>query len=360
VASAAGLTPAEMGAVMADSMTLGLATARSTVERLRLLSFRRRAQVMGAELVAAATAGDDDALVSLIGEAGDLEEPTPSLEPSVDAVSFINQGVEPYDWIVPGVLEAGDRMLLTAGEGAGKSILLMQCAAQVAAGVHWWTLKPIPAQPVLLVDLENSPRLVRRRLSDLEDRTRAPLSELRVEVPDRDVDLTTAAGVAWLTGKVKANRPRLLVIGPLYRLMEGTPKAGDVGGEDQARRVVKSLNRIRHAFGCAILLEHHAPHGDSRGGPRNLRPFGSSVWLRWPDFGIGIRQKPVKDKGEGAPVAPLVFSVGHWRGPRDERIWPVEVTRDRNGWPWKATLRGEGPPAPSDDDPGSLVPAEDF
>jgi len=67
------------------------------------------------------------------------------------------------------------------------------------------------------------------------------------------------------------------------------------------------------------------------GSQRDLRPLGSGVWQRWPEFGISLRADP-ENRGE--------LKVGRFRGDRDERQWPMRLTRPAWGepwrWPWKA------------------------
>ena len=68
-----------------------------------------------------------------------------------------------------------------------------------------------------------------------------------------------------------------------------------------------------------MWLEHHAPLGSTLA-TRELRPFGSAVWSRWPEFGISLQPDPT------APE-PYVYDVRHFRGARDERQWPLKIKR---------------------------------
>lgn len=330
LAAKSGVPSVELNAAQGEGVGLGLAQARSVASLLAALSFRRRAISVGQGLSAAGMEGDEAELHRLIEGTSQLAGPQHAGTPSVDGLTFVEAAEDPYDWVIPGVLEARDRMLITAVEGAGKSVLCAQVAVQVASGVHAWSLKPVEPHKVLYVDLENSERLVRRRLRSIATRVRCDLTNLAVECHPHGIDLTTRAGQVWLAGKVKANRPRLLVIGPLYRMYAGTSAKGDVGGENQARTVVTALDRIREAYGCALLMETHAPHGGVGG--RDLRPFGSTVWLRWPEFGLGISQDADN---------PERYVVKHWRGPRDVRSWPTHLERSKEGWPWTA-VGGDG------------------
>ena len=66
-----------------------------------------------------------------------------------------------------------------------------------------------------------------------------------------------------------------------------------------------------------------------------MRPVGSSLFMRWPEFGYGIRRAPISDV-YGKPTRQRV-TVQAWRGPREERDWPKLLGwgDDQIGdWPW--------------------------
>lgn len=256
------------------------------------------------------------------------EHSTGSPTPDPTADEFIAATPTEYDWLIPDFLERRDRMLVTAGEGAGKSVLIAQIGVMAAAGIHPWTLQPCEPCNVAIIDLENGRRLLARRLAWLK--RNAPNMEpgrLRIHADPRGINLTSRADRRWLMDRCIANETDLLVIGPAYRMTAGVATRGDIGGEDQVREVTKALDDIRNRCDVTLLLETHAPH--SRDGmTRDLRPFGSSVWLRWPEFGVGIR----KDGPSDDPTNEYVLQ--HWRGPRDERTWPKNLVRGGRTWPW--------------------------
>ena len=70
-------------------------------------------------------------------------------------------------------------------------------------------------------------------------------------------------------------------------------------------------------YDLATLIEAHQPHG-TNGGHRPDRPYGASLWLRWPEFGLALTSGGF---------------IHHWRGPRDERKWPGALRRGGH-WPW--------------------------
>jgi hypothetical protein len=273
----------------------------------------------------------------------DLDTPLDGGRPDVDVDSFIAATVADYDWLIPDVLEVRDRLLITAGEGAGKSVLLAQLAVMTAAGIHPWTRDTIPARNVALIDLENGPRLLARRLAGLRHKAGSRLDPTRLRIHCRPdgINLTARADARWLIERCAANRTELLVIGPTYRMSAGPAAKGDIGGEDQARTITAALDELRHRCNVTVVMETHAPHGSSMAS-RDLRPFGSSVWLRWPEFGIGLRRNGAR------------FDVIHWRGARDHRLWPTQLTRGGT-WPWTAVLpTGGGHRPPPVDHQGAL------
>ena len=100
------------------------------------------------------------ALTALANDGFTSERPLTSLSLLED---FVDEAIEPYNWVIPGLIEHGERLVLTAPEGVGKSVLARQVAMLVAAGRH--PLMPrieIPRKRSLLVDLENPPNLIRR------------------------------------------------------------------------------------------------------------------------------------------------------------------------------------------------------
>ena len=78
---------------------------------------------------------------------------------------------------------------------------------------------------------------------------------------------------------------------------------------------------------------------------RSVRPTGSSLLMRWPEFGYGI--KPLGDVDENGRHR--LVAVLPWRGPREERHWPRELMWGTHefDWPWKSAdglnLAGKNP-----------------
>lgn len=255
-----------------------------------------------------------------------------------------------YDWVIPGVLERMDRLILTGGEGGGKSTLLRQLAVMAAAGVHPFTHQHVQPARVLVVDGENSEKQWRRAVGSVALNARVhgvadPRENLFVDFVSR-INITRANDLGNVHRMLDDCRPDLVLIGPLYRL------APSIKNDEEALPVLEALDTIRDR-GVAMMLEAHAPHADAKTGQRDLRPIGSSALLRWPEFGLGIA-KPIKP---GEP-----FQLVKWRGDRDARNWPTQLHSQREvygqRWPWEPSAayyssvpQGALPAGSTPDDP---------
>lgn len=254
-------------------------------------------------------------------------EDTPDPGRLVEWQSFLSEtDDDTYDWIIPGLLEKGERVIVVAAEGVGKTMLARQIAICAMWGIHPFTYQAMPQVRTLTVDLENPERIIRRTSRAIgaaaQNRARSyrkvdsPTGSLLVK-PD-GLDLLKASDRMILEQRIEETKPQLVVMGPLYKAFV------DPGGrtsEAVAVEVAKYLDYIRTAYGCALWLEHHAPLGTSMSS-RDLRPFGSAVWSRWPEFGISLQP-------DLTATMPYVYDVRHFRGARDERQWPTKITRGK-------------------------------
>ncbi|MFJ2645053.1 AAA family ATPase [Streptomyces sp. NPDC087511] len=263
-------------------------------------------------------------------------------EPPTDLLDFIAEADAEPDWVIPGVLARWDRLIVTAGEGGGKSLMLRQLAVRAAAGLHPWKKARIRPVKALLVDVENSRDQTRPWLAGMARAAAgdgAPIERGRmvVDVRPQGLDLNQPADRSWLLRRVEAEQPDLITIGPIYKI--ATPRSGE-SAEDSARALMTALEAVRAASnGAALVIEAHAPHG-MPGGRRDLRPIGSSLWLRWPEFGFGL--SPAREMG--AEELRLMDWVP-WRGSRSERSWPEQFMAGTS-WPWQAIEHAGNAPIP--------------
>lgn len=288
-------------------------------------AIRRRLTKAGARFLQLADAGDT--LPSIMQHARDEWESVRGAVASTMAakpLSEILDGTDEYDWLIPDLIERMDRVIITGGEGAGKSTLVRQIAVLASAGVHPMSFQPIDPIRVLVVDAENTEKQWRRNARALAIQaahrgSANPGETLKIACLPR-VDITTDRDLGAIHRLVDEHEPHMLMIGPLYRLI---PRA--INNDDDAAPLLAGLDTLR-ARGLAMVMEAHAGHATNMKGARDLRPRGSAALMGWPEFGFGIAMDP---QDESHTLANLV----RWRGDRDQRAWPENFRRGGT-WPW--------------------------
>jgi hypothetical protein len=289
----------------------------------------------------AAAGADLDEVIARAGEAlasASERRVSTSTAPPISLQELLDQQDEPHDWLVPGLLERMDRLMLTGFEGTGKSYLLAQMALCVAAGLHPFTgrvVKPAGYR-VLVLDCENSKPQIRRRYRQTaaivnrlrEENGLGPIDwsqHMRLNIRPDGIDLGDKREIARVESAIAATQPDLVVGGPLYKMHRA-----NLNDETAARDLVGVLDDLRGRYRFTLILEAHVGHvGETQGG-RKLRPTGSSLFLRWPEFGYGVRAFD-PDAGEEHPKTVQMVA---WRGSRDERDWPGLLSHSATELPW--------------------------
>lgn len=305
---------------------------RSHIDLVADRSVRRQLIAVGDDVIAQAVdlSADPAAVVgSLERVAESITLPAEDIAGPLDLDDYLAIEDPDEEFVIPRMLALGDRLMITSDEGIGKSELQLQMAVCVTCGVHPFFGYQIRRSRALIVDLENSGRQLRPRLRRFReiaaDRYQGGL---RIVERSEGLNLRDPRDFRWLDAQIEAARPELVAIGPLYKMFRarGSEQKHD---ETAAEEAAYAIDRLRVRHNCAFSIEAHSPKGD-KGDRDNYRPIGASLWLRWPEFGIGL--KPVTGDG------PQRVDVKHWRGARDrERRWPIGLIEGgKSRWPWLA------------------------
>lgn len=232
-------------------------------------------------------------------------------------------------WISKGLFKPRWRCMIVAAEGVGKGVLMRQLALHIAAGRDpwgWpddeWAWQP-PAR-VLYADVENPLEAIQQqfKLANRDPRVMRDAMDagmLHLWWREHGVDLRQRRARAEFEAVLQRVRPEIVFMGPMYKLFR-KDKREDT--EQVAIEVAEVFDDLRVRYDFALVLEHHAPSA-SGGGYREMKPFGSSVWQRWPEFGIAL------DVKNGASMTTDRFEVEVGRFRRDRLIadWPTELLR---------------------------------
>jgi replicative DNA helicase len=315
--------PARLHVIIAEVPTA--ANVSFYAEQVREKATRARLTRIGQKLV---QYGNDPAKMpgTVLAEAlADLKaarEDSPMSTLKGKSMAEVMAEPDTYDWVIKGLLEEGDRIMVTADEGAGKSMLSFQFAHFCAAGIHPFWLWDIPPIDVVVFDRENSERRWRRKSRPMYEAARTlgkgdPGNIYVENAIYESFDITKDRDLGYLHRILDHHPAKLLILGPMYTLV---PRA--MNSDDDAAPVLAALNTLRER-GTALFIEAHAGHSRST----DLHPVGSSAFLRWPEFGIGLRKDP---------TIPNRVTLERWRGDREDRSFPSALNRGTPNAPWIA------------------------
>jgi replicative DNA helicase len=309
------------------------ASVRYYASQLRNESIRRYAVAAGTRMLDRLNANETDPLEAVSFMQEELEA-MPRVETKDEDTWTIwdLMGLEemPDNWTIPGLLRANERLVLTGSEGGGKSVFIYQTLTGAAWGVDTFQHEIYEPKRVLFLDVENNDFQQAGNLRKIVPH----LQEIRPDVEPqwrsmkrRVVDLMATRDKADVIRRAVHYAPQIMYIGTAYKL---------AGISDDAHRSVKAIqstvDKIREEIGCSVIIEHHAPHGfnNDRG---NMRPEGSSHWMRWPDFGYGLKRIDT-------PTGKIV-KLMNWRGDRVRgRDFPAGL-REGAVLPWEAISHDE-------------------
>jgi replicative DNA helicase len=231
--------------------------------------------------------------------------------------AFLDRTDDSYDYLWEGGLERGERVICVAAEGVGKTMLMRQVAICLAAGLHPFTGQTIEKLRTTTVDCENPEKIIsrtsRKMMRLAKERSYGDVHAYLKRLP-MGVNLLKAPGRAQIEAIIQQTKPDILFMGPLYKMFIDP---GGRSAEAIATELAMYLDYLREEYNVALWLEQHAPLGNGVSG-RDLRPFGSSVWSRWPEFGINISKDPTD---------PSSYKFGVFRGMRDDREFPETAHR---------------------------------
>ena len=240
--------------------------------------------------------------------------------------------------IIPGMLAEAEVVLFVGPEGHGKSTFMRQMAVQCASGIVPLRGERMEPLRVMFIDAEVPERQQQTdwsRLAGLAARhTGEPIPDERLMLFSEwrnEPDLLTPDGQAWLHERVSALRPQIVFMGPVQNL------AGrDTKDDEVVRRFKQAVNRARSICGSAFMIEHHAPHRAPGDKERQMRPYGSSLFMKWPDYGYGLKPTDEED----------TYDLYPFRRPRVRaRAWPERVrwgTPNSMEFPWELARPSDG------------------
>jgi hypothetical protein len=189
-------------------------------------------------------------------------------------------------WLVEGLWSEGAVGILGGEPKCCKSFLALELAVAISSGRP--CLGEFAVQrpgPVLLYAAEDTPQIVRTRLSGITAARGARLRDLNIQVITSErLRLDRAEDVEALDATVAAISPRLLILDPFVRL-----HAIDENSSAEVAVILGNLRLIQRRHGTGVLIVHHAKkNGGSARAGQALR--GSSEFHAWGDSNLYMRR----------------------------------------------------------------------
>ena len=178
------------------------------------------------------------------------------------------------EWLAEPLIPLGRHVAVYGQAKTGKSLLLLDIAAALAAGRPTLHQQAGPPRTVLYLDYEMAISDLYERLMDL-DYQPEDLARLHYcQMPSLD-PLDTEAGGAQLVESVEALRPDLVVIDTMSKAV-----AGDEDRSDTYRRFYQSVCLPLRRLGTTLVRVDHAGK-DARQGQRGSSAKNDDVDLVW-------------------------------------------------------------------------------
>jgi hypothetical protein len=324
-------SPGLVASVMSSGFT---GTVNYYAGRLREASARRyviAALTRGLQRLEHQEAEADTVVLDVQAELSALPKPASTNDDTWTLDEIMSLRVEQTAFTLPSMLKSNERLVLTGSEGGGKSVFVYQMLTGAAFGVDTFTLERVEPKRVLFIDVENNEFQARANLDKIVPSLHEIAPDVQPEwrsMKRRVVDLLASKDRADVIRRVVHYSPDILYMGTAYKLT-------DVSDETHrsVRAIQSVVDRIRQEVGCSVLVEHHAGHGHMND-RNNMRPEGSSYWLRWPDFGYGMQPLATTDGRR-------LMRLSAWRGDRaSDRTFPVAV-RQSEVVPWTPIYQDE-------------------
>jgi len=176
---------------------------------------------------------------------------------SVDLATFLR--CPPPKWLIAGLLQSGGLSVLYGLPGSGKTFLAVDIACAVATG-RQWNERSTVGGAVLYVATED-PSGVAVRLRAYCEEYSLLEEEVDLRAWRNGLNLLEDKSVESLIDEVKSiEHLKLVVVDTFAQSMPG-----DENSSQNMGQAIRSLQRIRSAADCSLLVIHHAGKDTSRG-----------------------------------------------------------------------------------------------
>lgn len=219
---------------------------------------------------------------------------------ALDLMAAFNDPPPPIDYVLPNMVVGTVGALVSPG-GAGKSMLILQLAVQIAGGPDLLDVGELTTGAVVYLPAEDPPVAIHHRLHALG----AHLTAAQRQAVADDLLIEPLIGKCpnimardWFDAlKRAAEGRRLMILDTLRRFhIEEENASGPMA------QVIGRMEAIAADTGCAVVFLHHANKGAAMmgAGDQQQASRGSSVLvdnIRWQSYLSGMTQAEAEEWG---------------------------------------------------------------
>lgn len=219
---------------------------------------------------------------------------------ALDLMAAFTEPPQPIDYVLPNMVVGTVGSLVSPG-GAGKSMLILQLAVQIAGGPDLLEVGELPTGAVVYLPAEDPPVAIHHRLHALG----AHLTAAQRQAVADGLLIEPLIGKCpnimarnWFDSlKRAAEGRRLMVLDTLRRFhIEDENSSGPMA------QVIGRMEAIAAETGCSIVFLHHANKGAAMAGAGDQQQAsrGSSVLvdnIRWQSYLSGMTQAEAEEWG---------------------------------------------------------------
>lgn len=192
-------------------------------------------------------------------------------------------------WLIDRLMPESSTCLVAGDPKTRKSWLAGELLVSIATGTDCFGTYPVLKQgPVCMVQGEDSEAIIKDRLESIARVRGASLKGLQNVsiVAGQNFALDNEDHFEALRKQVMANKPLLIIMDPLVRLIPNTAE----GSTSQMSKILTKLRHLQRDSGTSIMLVHHNKTSKSKNAADNIR--GSSDLRSWYDAAYFLT-KPV-------------------------------------------------------------------